>query len=92
MEATSLTNEHTLKLLLRQVAQAKQRAEKMWCIVVDSCRLRHKRYHRVDTELHEDIELDDITALPALIAAADSVDLTETIDYLFSSFLADNCE
>jgi hypothetical protein len=60
------SNEHTLKLLLRQ------------------------RYHRIDTDLHEEMALDDVYALNELIAAADAVDLTETIEYLFTSFLADH--
>lgn len=65
MEASSLSNEHTLKMLLRQ------------------------RYHRIDADLGPEIALDDIYALQRLVDAADAVDLTETIDFLYSSFLAD---
>lgn len=51
-----------------------------------------QRYHRVDTNLPLEIALDDVTTVDRLIQVADSVDLTDTIEYIYSSFLMENVD
>lgn len=54
--------------------------------------LLKNRYHRLDVEFATEVSLDAVDALDDLIAVADAVDLTETEQFLFSTFLANSDE
>lgn len=49
-------------------------------------RVMGRRYHRLDPVLPEPIDLDDVSQIPALLALAESVDLTLTEEWLGKYF------
>ncbi len=54
--------------------------------------LLKNRYHRLDVEFSTDVALDAVDALDDLIAVADGVDLDDTEQFIFSTFLANENE